>query len=359
MVPPGIPGRSDADFLPAHDPDGARALLAEAGYPGGTRLPEDGPPRRRTEDRAFAAEIQRELGVTIDVEVQGDGFFDRLAQDPPQIFSMGWIADYPGPNDFLGILLGTGASNNYGRWSSSAFDGAVTEALAAPDPAAARAAFDTAEGIVRDEAPVIPLSYGVELVAGAGPASSAPIRTGSGSSGWQGSHGPAERRSDAGVRRSPPSRRSRRSPPSSCRCWSRSPVAAADPVRFGQASRQLVRSGTASTSDQPVTLPAGAERVEILVSTPGRDRPDRPARRRSRRPATRPSTTSSTPTDGGLVPNTPFTASGGSSTRTGPRPSGPPSRTPTPTTASTGRRSKGTSSGSTGSRATRRSASAP
>ena len=95
-----------------------------------------------TEDRAFAAEIQRELGVTVDVEVQGDGFFDRLAHDPPQIFSMGWIADYPGPNDFLGILLGTGASNNYGRWSSSAFDAAVAKALAAPDPAAARAAFD-------------------------------------------------------------------------------------------------------------------------------------------------------------------------------------------------------------------------
>jgi oligopeptide transport system substrate-binding protein len=75
---------------------------------------------------------------------------------------MGWVADYPGPNDFLGILLGSGASNNYGRWSSSAFDAAIGQALAARDPAAARAAFDTAEGIVRDEAPTIPLTYDVE-----------------------------------------------------------------------------------------------------------------------------------------------------------------------------------------------------
>ena len=40
MVPPGIPGRSDRDFLPEHDPDRARELLAEAGYPGGAGFPE-------------------------------------------------------------------------------------------------------------------------------------------------------------------------------------------------------------------------------------------------------------------------------------------------------------------------------
>jgi oligopeptide transport system substrate-binding protein len=161
MVPPGIPGRSDADFLPKLDPDGARTLLAEAGFAGGTGFPATTLLGGGAADRAFVAEIKRELGVTVSIEIQGDGFFDRLTSDPPQIFSMGWVADYPGPNDFLGILLGSGASNNYGRWSSPAFDKAVSDALAAPNPATARTAFDTAEGIVRDEAPTIPLTYDV------------------------------------------------------------------------------------------------------------------------------------------------------------------------------------------------------
>jgi ABC-type transport system substrate-binding protein len=161
MVPPGIPGRSGADFLPKLDPDGARALLAQAGYPGGNGFPTTTLLGGGAEDRAFAAEIKRELGVTVSIEIQGSGFFDRLTTDPPQIFSMGWVADYPGPDDFLGILLGSRASNNYGRWSSPTFDKAIADALAAPDPAAARAAFDTAEGIVRDEAPAIPLTYDV------------------------------------------------------------------------------------------------------------------------------------------------------------------------------------------------------
>ena len=47
MVPPGIPGRSDEDFLPAYDPAAARDLLAQAGYPGRCRFPGHGPDDRR------------------------------------------------------------------------------------------------------------------------------------------------------------------------------------------------------------------------------------------------------------------------------------------------------------------------
>jgi ABC-type transport system substrate-binding protein len=162
MVPPGIPGRSDEDFLPPLDPDGARGLLAAAGYPGGKGFPPVTLVGGGPEDRAFAAEIERELGVTVQVEIQAGDVIDRLTTDPPSIFSMGWVADYPGPNDFLGILLGSGSSNNYGLWSSSAFDRAVSEALGATDPVTTRSAFDRAEGIVRDEAPAIPLAYDVE-----------------------------------------------------------------------------------------------------------------------------------------------------------------------------------------------------
>ncbi len=161
MVPPGIPGRSATDFLPKHDPEDARRLLAEAGFPGGAGFPDTvmltGGSRF---DTAIVDEVKRELGITIRSETMADGYFTRLSEEPPQIWSLGWVADYPGRNDFLGVLLATGATNNYGGWTSQAFDKAIGEATSAVDPVAAGAAFDRAETIVRDEVPVVPLAYG-------------------------------------------------------------------------------------------------------------------------------------------------------------------------------------------------------
>ncbi len=162
MIPNGIPGRPSASSVPAFDPADARRQLASAGHADGGSV---GPITMLTSgglyDAAVAAQLRANLGLDVRVETTDfDAYQQRLTADPPAMWSMSWIADYPGPNDFLGVLLGSDASNNYGRWRSTAFDQAIDAAGRGTDPSAAAAAYARALSIVRDEVPVIPVSTG-------------------------------------------------------------------------------------------------------------------------------------------------------------------------------------------------------
>jgi ABC-type transport system substrate-binding protein len=162
MIPGGIPGHPQRDFGPAFDPAAARRALTDAGYANGSGFPDitlvtSG----GAIDEAVISQLKENLGLTVRLETMESGaYFERLAADPPAFWSLTWAADYPGPNDFLGLLLGSGQSNNYGRWRSPEFDSAIADAGAAPDAATAEAAYDRAQTVVQRDAPVIPVAYG-------------------------------------------------------------------------------------------------------------------------------------------------------------------------------------------------------
>jgi oligopeptide transport system substrate-binding protein len=162
IVPPAVPGRTTADMLPPFDLAGARALLAEAGYPGGAGFPaitftSAGNPYAP----AIVDQLRENLGIDISIETMDfTQYYDRLETDPPAMWSVDWVADYPARTALLGLLLGPEQPSNFGRWTDPAYASALAQGGAATDPAVANAAYDRAEGIVRDQVPVVPLSYG-------------------------------------------------------------------------------------------------------------------------------------------------------------------------------------------------------
>jgi ABC-type transport system substrate-binding protein len=162
MVPTGVPGHSATDFGPTFDLVAAKSELAAAGYLNGVGFPQitlvtGG----RALDGAIVRQAHDNLGITLTYEaLDFQTYNELLLTDPPAFWEMDWVADYPGANDFLGLLLGSGQTNNFGRWVSSDFDAAVSKALSTTDPAAMQQAFDQAQTIVKDQAPVIPVDFG-------------------------------------------------------------------------------------------------------------------------------------------------------------------------------------------------------
>jgi ABC-type transport system substrate-binding protein len=159
FVPPGMPGHSPGIGLPT-DPDRARALLAEAGFPGGRgfplidELPPPGIPEELNDD--LRAQLRDILGVECRVELaEWTTFFDRLSRDAPHFFGMGWAASYPDPDNFLRMGFPWQATG----WRNEAYEGLIEEARQSLDQEARLRLYAQADKLLIDEAPIIPLLY--------------------------------------------------------------------------------------------------------------------------------------------------------------------------------------------------------
>ena len=163
MVPAGVPGHSATDYSPTFNLAQAKSELAAAGYPDGAGFPKVTLVTAGAGlDSAIVAQIRANLGIDIAyLAVDWTTYNEMLLGDnPPAMWEMDWVADYPGADDFLGLLLGSGQTNNFAKWSNSDFDAAISSALAATDSTAMQTAFDKAQAVVLDQAPVIPVDYG-------------------------------------------------------------------------------------------------------------------------------------------------------------------------------------------------------
>jgi oligopeptide transport system substrate-binding protein len=170
FVPPGIAGYEGANGLP-YDPEGARRLLAEAGYPGGKGFPFFNYLYNESQqNESIAVELrdmwEKELGVKINLARQEwKVYLNSLGSLDYGIARSSWVGDYPDPNTFLDMFITDGGNNRTG-WTSPAYDALISEAAAEPDPAARLNLLKKAETyLVEDQSPIAPIYYyvGIQL----------------------------------------------------------------------------------------------------------------------------------------------------------------------------------------------------
>jgi oligopeptide transport system substrate-binding protein len=134
-VPPGMPGYESPENLLPFDPEAARRLLADAGFPNGEGMREIGILYNTNESHKKVAEVvadhlRRNLGIEARAYNQEwQSFLTTVKNRDYDISRYGWIGDYEDPNTFLDMWLTGGGNNNTGfadpvfdRWIAAAAD---------------------------------------------------------------------------------------------------------------------------------------------------------------------------------------------------------------------------------------------
>lgn len=163
FVPPGDPNYPCINAV-YFDPDHARALLAEAGYPDGRGLPPVEILYNSSEShRTIAETVQRmwQEHLHVDARLLNQDWKTYLSSMNTLDYAVArssWIGDVADAVNFLECFQ-TDVGNNRTGWSSPEYDALLARASAEPDREKRAALLRQAETLLLDECPIVPVYF--------------------------------------------------------------------------------------------------------------------------------------------------------------------------------------------------------
>jgi ABC-type transport system substrate-binding protein len=161
ILPPGMPGYDpDLEGLP-YDPDLAVQELVDSFYGDASELPPIVLTVTGAEMGEMLAEMYRQvLGVEIEVEVVDWGvYLSGLDRQAYAMYSLGWIGDYPDPQNFLDLLFHSDSAYNHGAYSNRELDELVELARVEQDEETRLTIYQEAETLLVEDGAWVPLFH--------------------------------------------------------------------------------------------------------------------------------------------------------------------------------------------------------
>ncbi len=163
VIPPGFPSYNQNVRGYAYNPDLARELLESSTY-ADALANGDFPRITLTISGSFGATVPtylevmleqwRALGIEIDIQqTEWATFLQDVNDRKYQMFSLGWIADYPDPENFLDLLFHSESNNNHTNYNNPEVNRLLEEARTERDRARRFEIYNQVEQMVLDDAP--------------------------------------------------------------------------------------------------------------------------------------------------------------------------------------------------------------
>lgn len=172
VSPPQIANGTNVYQPPAglgYDPEAARRLLAEAGFPGGKGFPTLTYTYNTQEShRKIGVELRemwgRELGIGVELrQLEWKAWLRAQSMLEYDLIRSSWVGDYNDPNTFLDLFMSENPNNRTG-WRNARYDQTLRQANAETDPVRRQDLLRAAEGLlVEEDLPVIPLFFYVGM----------------------------------------------------------------------------------------------------------------------------------------------------------------------------------------------------